>query len=102
MSIFRVIGEKLGLEKASVQKVDVTSKLDKMGAGSDLNWRQSIVDLLKVLGLDSSFSSRKELATDLGCPADIMGDSGKMNRWLHKAVLQKLAKNGGNVPQDLL
>ena len=102
MSIFRVIGEKLGLEKASAQKVDVTSKLDKMGAGSDLNWRQSIVDLLKVLELDSSFSSRKELATDLGCPADIMGDSGKMNTWLHKAVLQKLAKNGGNLPQELL
>ena len=102
MSIFRVIGEKLGIKKESPQKVDVASKLDEMGVDSGLNWKQSIVDLLKVLGLDSSFSSRKELATDLGCPADLMSDSAKMNIWLHKAVLQKLAKNGGNLPQELL
>ena len=102
MSTFKAIGRKLGVTKASPQKVDIASKLDEMSASSGLNWKQSIVDLLKVLGLDSSFSSRKELATDLGCPTEIMGDSGKMNIWLHKAVLQKLAKNGGNVPQELL
>ena len=67
-----------------------------------LNWRTSIVDLLKLLGLDSSLAARKELATELGCPADKMGDSAQMNMWLHKAVLKRLAENGGNVPADLL
>ena len=67
-----------------------------------LNWRTSIVDLLKLLGLDSSLTARKELATELGCPADKMGDSAQMNLWLHKAVLKRLAENGGNVPADLL
>lgn len=50
----------------------------------------------------SSFTARKELATELGCPADLMGDSAKMNIWLHKTVLARIAANGGNVPQDLL
>lgn len=67
-----------------------------------LNWRTSIVDLLKLLGLDSSFGARKELATEPGCPAELMGDSAKMNMWLHKAVLARIADNGGNVPKDLL
>jgi len=67
-----------------------------------LNWRTSIVDLLKLLGLDSSLTARKELATELGCPADKMGDSAQMNLWLHKTVLKRLAENGGNVPADLL
>ena len=67
-----------------------------------LNWKVSIVDLLKLLDLDSSFNARKELATELGCPADKMGDSAQMNMWLHKTVLQKLADNGGNIPKDLL
>jgi hypothetical protein len=60
------------------------------------------VDLLKLLGLDSSLGARKELATELGCPADKMGDSAAMNMWLHKTVLQKIADNGGNVPTELL
>ena len=60
------------------------------------------MDLLKLLGLDSSFAARKELATELGCPADKMGDSAQMNMWLHKTVLQKLAQNGGNIPKELL
>ena len=67
-----------------------------------LNWRTSIVDLLKLLDIDSSFNARKELATELGCPADLMGDSAKMNMWLHKTVLQRIADNGGNVPKELL
>ncbi len=58
--------------------------------------------MLKLLGLDSSLSSRKELAAELGCPADKMGDSAQMNMWLHKTVLQKLAQNGGNIPKELL
>jgi hypothetical protein len=67
-----------------------------------LNWRTSIADLLKLLEMDSSLTARKELAAELGCPADLMGDSAKMNIWLHKTVLARIAENGGNVPKDLL
>lgn len=79
-------------------------KLSAMAAANPqrLNWRSSIVDLLKLLGLDSSFAARKELAVELGCPAEKMGDSAQMNMWLHKTVLQKLADNGGNIPKELL
>ena len=67
-----------------------------------LNWRTSIVDLMKLLGMDSSLAERKELATELGCPPEKMADSAQMNMWLHSAVLRKLAENGGKVPRDLL
>ena len=67
-----------------------------------MNWKVSIVDLLKLLGLESSFAVRKELAEELGCPAEKMKDSAQMNIWLHKTVLQKLADNGGNIPKELL
>ena len=60
------------------------------------------MDLLKLLGLDSGFAARKELAVELGCPSEKMGDSAQMNMWLHKTVLQKLADNGGNIPKELL
>ena len=88
----------------AVDQVDVAAKLDGMANNhpEKLNWRTSIVDLLKLLGLDSSLTARKELATELGCPVDKMGDSAQMNMWLHKAVLKRLAENGGNVPADLL
>ncbi|MFA9441644.1 DUF3597 domain-containing protein [Uliginosibacterium sp. sgz301328] len=88
----------------AVSVVDVVSKLEGMAASNPekLNWKTSIVDLMKLLGLDSSLAARKELATELGCPADKMGDSAQMNMWLHKTVLQKLADNGGNVPKELL
>jgi hypothetical protein len=84
--------------------VDVVAQLEQRAAANPqkLNWRTSIVDLLKLLDIDSSFNARKELATELGCPADLMGDSAKMNMWLHKAVLQRIAANGGNVPKELL
>ena len=84
--------------------VDVVAQLEQRAAANPqkLNWRTSIVDLLKLLDIDSSFNARKELATELGCPADLMGDSAKMNIWLHKTVLQRIADNGGNVPKDLL
>ncbi len=84
--------------------VDVVAHLQDLAAKNPekLNWKVSIVDLLKLLGLDSSLTARKELATELGCPADKMGDSAQMNMWLHKTVLQKLADNGGNIPKDLL
>jgi hypothetical protein len=82
--------------------VDVISKLETMARGTNLDWKVSIVDLLKVLDIDSSLEARKELATELGCPADVMKDNVKMNVWLHKTVLAKIAENGGNIPQTLL
>jgi hypothetical protein len=88
----------------SVAVVDVVAQLDQRADANPqkLNWRTSIVDLLKLLDIDSSLAARKDLASELGCPADLMGDSAKMNIWLHKAVLARIAANGGNVPQDLL
>jgi Domain of unknown function (DUF3597) len=87
-----------------VALVDVVAQLEKRAAANPqkLNWRISIVDLLKLLDIDSSFGARKELATELSCPAELMGDSAKMNIWLHKTVLAKIAANGGNVPKELL
>jgi hypothetical protein len=87
-----------------VALVDVVAQLEQRAAANPqkLNWRTSIVDLLKLLEIDSSFAARKELATELGCPAELMGDSAKMNMWLHKTVLARIAANGGNVPRDLL
>ncbi len=88
---------------AAVAVVDVMSKLDKLaGSNSGLDWKVSIVDLLKLLGMDSSLEARKTLAGELNCPADLMTDSAKMNTWLHQSVLQKIAENGGNIPQSLL
>jgi hypothetical protein len=130
MSLFGTILEKLGLGHASAQTappasapaasapqapptaaaptpiavVDVVARLESLAAKhpEKLNWKVSIVDLLKLLALDSSFAARKELATELGCPPAKMGDSAQMNMWLHKTVLQKLADNGGNIPKELL
>lgn len=89
---------------ASAGAVDVAAVLEQRAAQNPqkLNWRTSIVDLLKLLDMDSSFSARKALATELGCPAELMNDSAKMNVWLHHAVLQRVAQNGGKVPQELL
>jgi len=87
----------------AISEVDVVAHLEKLAAGSPgLDWKVSIVDLMKLLGLDSSLAARKELATELGCPADAMADSARMNVWLHKTVLKKVAENGGNIPQSLL
>ena len=89
---------------AAIPVVDVVARLEKLAAANPqkLNWKTSIVDLLKLLDIDSSLGARKELARELGCPADAMGDSARMNMWLHKTVLQKIAANGGNVPKELL
>jgi hypothetical protein len=89
---------------APMDMVDVVAKLDGLAKANPqkLDWKVSIVDLLKLLGIDSSLTSRKELAKELGCPTDLMGDSAKMNTWLHKTVLAKIAQNGGNVPANLL
>jgi len=132
MGFFSSILEKLGLKSAQAQPVaapppapaapqpmpapaapppptpipvvDVVAQLEKLAAASSqkLNWKTSIVDLLKLLDIDSSFAARKELAVELGCPASLMGDSAQMNMWLHKTVLKKIADNGGNVPKELL
>ncbi len=89
---------------APITVVDVVAKLEGLAAthAEKLNWKVSIVDLLKLLGLESSLAARKELAIELGCPSEKMGDSAQMNMWLHKTVLKKLADNGGNIPKDLL
>jgi Domain of unknown function (DUF3597) len=88
----------------AVAVVDVVAQLEKRAASNPqkLNWRTSIVDLLKLLDIDSSFTARKELATELSCPPELMKDSAKMNMWLHKTVLTRIAENGGNVPKELL
>lgn len=82
--------------------VDVAAILDGIKAKQSeaLEWRKSIVDLMKLLKLDSGLAQRKELATELGYKGD-MGDSASMNVWLHKQVMTKLAENGGIVPNDL-
>src|SRR6516225_4462335 len=82
--------------------VDVTSIMDNLAAQSSerLDWRRSIVDLMKLLNLDSSLTARKELAQELSYSGD-MNDSASMNIWLHKQVMTKLAENGGKVPDEL-
>ena len=83
--------------------VDVTAILDGLAAKSHekLDWKKSIVDLMKLVGMDSSFAARKELAHDLHYTGDT-GDSATMNVWLHKEVIKQLAANGGKVPKELL
>ena len=88
---------------AVAEAVDVTATLDALAAKSKekLDWKHSIVDLMKLVGMDSSLSARKELAADLHYSGDT-NDSAKMNIWLHKEVMRKLAENGGKVPPELL
>jgi hypothetical protein len=87
---------------SSKTPVDVTSVLDGLAAKNqqELDWRHSIVDMMKLLDLDSSLTARKELATELHYTGDT-SDSASMNIWLHKQVMQKLADNGGRVPDEL-
>lgn len=84
----------------AITVVDVEALLDGMPGASSLNWRTSIVDLMKLLGLDSSLDARKQLAAELSYGADT-SDSAKMNIWLHRQVMTKLAANGGKVPAEL-
>jgi len=83
--------------------VDVETVLETRAAGTKqtLDWRHSIVDLMKLVGIDSSLADRKALAQELGYTGD-MNDSATMNVWLHKQVLRKLSENGGQVPASLL
>jgi hypothetical protein len=87
---------------ASMANVDVGATLDNLARQKKekLDWKHSIVDLMKLLDLDSSQSARKELAKELNYTGDT-NDSAKMNVWLHKQVMAKLAANGGKVPADL-
>ncbi|WP_426110734.1 DUF3597 domain-containing protein [Massilia sp. PWRC2] len=85
---------------AAIAAVDVAAILNNMPGAAGLNWRTSIVDLLKLLGLDSSLQSRKELAQELHYTGDT-SDSATMNIWLHRQVMNKVAANGGTVPADL-
>ena len=87
---------------ASPSPVDVTAIMDGLAAKSSekLDWRKSIVDLMKLINLDSSLAARKELAQELSYGGD-MNDSASMNIWLHKQVMTKLAENGGKVPDEL-
>lgn len=85
------------------QSVDVEAVVAERAAQKKekLNWRTSIVDLMKVLDLDSSLGARKQLAQELGYKGELNG-SAEMNIWLHKAVMKKLAENGGKVPADMM
>ena len=87
---------------AAAEPVDVAGILDFKNSVHDekLNWRTSIVDLMKLLGLESSLAERKQLADELGYTGD-KSDSASMNIWLHKQVIQKIVDNGGQLPRDL-
>ncbi len=86
-----------------ISEVDVIAHLEEIDAndGRNLNWRTSIVDLMKMVGMESSLQERKDLAMELGYTGELEG-SAEMNIWLHKAVMRELAKNGGKVPAELL
>ena len=87
----------------TAQTVDVAAVLDGLAAKNPekLDWKHSIVDLMKLVGMDSSLTARKQLAAELHYSGD-PNDSASMNVWLHKEVLKKLSENGGKVPQELL
>ena len=91
-----------GAQSAPAQTVDVEAVLQSMAAQQQqkLNWRTSIVDLMKLVGIDSSLQNRKELAQEFGYKGDT-SDSAAMNIWLHKRVMQELAAHGGKVPAEL-
>ena len=88
---------------APAKIVDVAVILDGLAAknSENLDWKKSIVDLMKLVGMDSSFKARKQLAQELNYTGDT-NDSASMNVWLHKQVLVKIAENGGKLPQELL
>jgi hypothetical protein len=86
-----------------MEQVDVELVMTKLADQNeeDLDWRRSIVDLMKILNLDSSLAARKQLAQELHYTGN-MNDTAPMNRWLHKQVMRKLAENGGKVPAELV
>jgi len=97
------ITETVAVETTSAEPFDVQAYLDDLKSKSKekLDWHVSIVDLMKLVGMDSSLTARKELAKELGYDGDT-SDSAKMNIWLHKQVMQQVAKNGGKLPDTLV
>ncbi|MBB3009616.1 DUF3597 domain-containing protein [Cupriavidus alkaliphilus] len=95
-------GTPAGAQATPLSGVDVEAIMDRMvqQSGQTLNWRTSIVDTMKALGIDSSLEHRKELARELHYTGD-MNDSAAMNVWLHKRLMQELAANGGKLPKEL-
>jgi hypothetical protein len=91
-----------GAPQAAMPTVDVAAVLDAMKdkATQELNWKTSIVDLMKLLSMDSSLPARQELAKELHYDGDT-SDSATMNVWLHRQIMRKLAENGGKLPDDL-
>ncbi|MEO7505020.1 MAG: DUF3597 domain-containing protein [Sphingomicrobium sp.] len=85
---------------AQVDVEQVLTDISTSKGNPDLNWKTSIVDLMKLLGMDSSLDNRKELATELGYTGELDG-SAEMNMWLHREVMRQLAANGGKVPANL-
>ena len=85
---------------AQVSQVDVENRLDSMPGADRLNWRTSIVDLMKLIGVDSDYESRKALASELG--RKDYGGSAEDNVWLHRRTMQELGRNGGKVPAEFL
>jgi hypothetical protein len=102
-AVNRPVGAVGGSATATAAQVDVAAVLNKLASENKekLDWKHSIVDLLKLVGMDSSLSARKALAAELHYTGDTT-DSATMNIWLHKQVMKKLADNGGKVPADLL
>jgi 3-oxoacyl-ACP reductase-like protein len=88
---------------ATLERVDIEAVLDGMAAKNPqkLNWRSSIVDLMKLVGMDSTLQERKDLADELGYTGN-KADSGAMNIWLHKEVMKRMEANGGKVPANLM
>ncbi|MBL0924713.1 MAG: DUF3597 domain-containing protein [Sphingomonadaceae bacterium] len=95
--------EAVAPQPAPMEEIDVIAHLEEIDRtdGRNLNWRTSIVDLMKMLGMESSLQERKDLAMELGYTGTLEG-SAEMNMWLHKAVMRELAKNGGKVPAELM
>lgn len=86
-------------ERAAISEVDVTARLDNIPGSDKLNWRTSIVDLMKLVQIDPSYGNRKELAQEMG-NTDYSGTA-EDNIWLHKRVMSEIAANGGIVPAEL-
>jgi len=106
MDILATIFEKLDLghRQPMPREVDVVAQLERRAIANPqkLNWRASIIDLLKLLDVDTSLDARKALAKELAAPQSEMGDSSSLNEWLHQEVLERIAAKGGNVPASLL
>lgn len=87
---------------SDISKVDLTAELDRLSESKNLNWRTSVVDFLKLIGADSSRKNRDALAKELGVDASFASGSAEKNEALRKALFQKIAENGGNIPDSLL